>query len=136
MLEPLFKEYQYILVTEKTGITEKMADQYPMRYLKYGSRNFPFRYLFVFLYNVCKCLQIVLSFKPETVVTTGAHTGGIMCFVAKLFGAKIIYIESLAKTQSLSMTGKNVYRFADKFYVQWESLAKKYPKAEYLGRLI
>ena len=94
--------------------------------------------IFVFLYNVFKCISIVLKFKPDTVVTTGAHTGGIMCYVAKILRpkTKIIYIESLAKTNSLSMTGNNVYKIADKFYVQWQSLADKYEKAEYIGRLM
>ena len=59
-----------------------------------------------------------------------------MCFIGKLFGKKIIYIESLAKIDSLSVTGRNVYKFADKFYVQWETLANKYEKAEYIGRLM
>ena len=59
-----------------------------------------------------------------------------MSFFAKLFGKKVIYIESLAKVNSLSVTGKMVYPFANKFYVQWEDLAKKYKKAEYLGRLM
>ena len=59
-----------------------------------------------------------------------------MCFIGKLFKAKIIYIETLAKIDSLSITGKNVYKIADKFYVQWKSLADKYEKAEYIGRLM
>ena len=59
-----------------------------------------------------------------------------MCFFAKLLGKKVIYIESLAKVNTLSTTGKMVYPFANKFYVQWENLSKKYKKAEYIGRLM
>ena len=137
-LEKLFDEYEYLLVTEQTEVTEKLSGKYNMEFLKYGSRFYFFKYIFVFLYNVFKCISIVLKFKPDTVVTTGAHTGGIMCYVAKILRpkTKIIYIESLAKTNSLSMTGNNVYKIADKFYVQWQSLADKYEKAEYIGRLM
>jgi len=137
-LEKLFNEYDYLLVTEETEVTEKLKDKYNIEYLKYGSRFYFFKYIFVFLYNVFKCISIVLKFKPETVVTTGAHTGGILCYVAKIFNrkTKIIYIESLAKTRSLSMTGNNVYKIADKFYVQWKNLANMYDKAEYIGRLM
>ena len=137
-LEKLFNEYEYLLVTEQTEVTEKLSGKYNMEFLKYGSRFYFFKYIFVFLYNVFKCISIVLKFKPDTVVTTGAHTGGIMCYVAKILRpkTKIIYIESLAKTNSLSMTGNNVYKIADKFYVQWQSLADKYEKAEYIGRLM
>lgn len=137
-LEKIFSEYEYLLVTEKTEVTEKLSNKYNIEYLKYGSRFYFLKYIFVFLYNIFKCIYIVIKFKPETVVTTGAHTGGILCYVAKILKpkTKIIYIESLAKTQSLSMTGKNVYKIADKFYVQWQNLANMYEKAEYIGRLM
>lgn len=135
-LEKLFCNYNYLLVTEKTNYTRSLKEKYNVDFLKYGSRHYLFKYIFVFLYNVFKCLKIIIKFKPDTVISTGAHSGGIMCFIAKLLGSKVIYIESLAKTKNLSITGKNVYKFADKFYVQWEGLAKKYEKAEYIGRLI
>lgn len=135
-LEPLFKEYNYLLVTEATDTTKDMSKKYNMDYLMYGSRFYPFKYIFVVIYNIFKCLKILIKFKPDTIVSTGAHTGGIMCFIGKLFKAKIIYIETLAKIDSLSITGKNVYKIADKFYVQWKSLADKYKKAEYIGRLM
>ena len=137
-LEKLFDQYDYLLVTEKTDVTEKLEGKYNMDYLMYGSRFYLLKYIFVVIYNVIKCIYIVLSFKPETVVTTGAHTGGILCYVAKILRpkTKIIYIETLAKVNSLSMTGKNVYKIADKFYVQWRGLTKMYDKAEYIGRLM
>lgn len=135
-LEPLFKEYDYLLVTEHTKVTESLKEKYNIQYLKYGSIFYFFSYIFIFLYNLFKGIKIVAKFRPDTVVSTGAHTGGLICYIAKVFGSKIIYIETLAKTKSLSKTGENVYKIADKFYVQWESLKEKYPKAEYIGRLM
>lgn len=135
-LESLFNEYEYLLVTEKTDVTEKMQDKYNMKFFKYGPNKNIIKYFWAIIYNIFVCLKIIIAFKPNTIVSTGAQVGGIMCFLGKLFGKKIIYIESLAKVDSLSVTGKNVYSFADKFYVQWESLAKKYDKAEYIGRLM
>ena len=46
---------------------------------------------------------------------------------------KIIYIESFAKLKNESVTGRMVYRFADKFFVQWPEMLMVYPKAEYHG---
>lgn len=135
-LEKLFNEYDYILVTEKTDITYDYKDKYNMQFLKYGPNKNKLKYIWAIIYNVFKCISIVVSYKPETIITTGAQVGGIMCFIGKLFGKKIIYIESLAKIDSLSVTGRNVYKFADKFYVQWETLANKYERAEYIGRLM
>lgn len=135
-LEPLFNKYDYLVVTEKTPTTEKMKNDYNMSYMIYGSRKYLFKYIFVFLFNVLKSIYLILNFNPNTIVSTGAHTGGIVCFIGKIFRKKIIYIETLAKVKTLSMTGEKMYKIADKFYVQWEELIQKYPKAEYIGRLI
>lgn len=135
-LKELFKEYDYLLVTEKTEITSKLIDNYNMEYLKYGPNKNKFKYIGAVIYNMFKSIKILIKFKPSTVLSTGAQVGGIMCFFAKLLGKKVIYIESLAKVNTLSTTGKMVYPFANKFYVQWENLSKKYKKAEYIGRLM
>ncbi len=135
-LESIFKFYEYYLVTESTTVTEELANKYNMIYLKYGPNSNIFKYIYTSIYNLIKCFNVIRKFRPETIVTTGAQVGGFMCFVGKLFKCKIIYIESLAKTKTLSKTGQVVYKFADKFYVQWESLAKNYEKADYLGRLM
>jgi len=45
---------------------------------------------------------------------------------------KIIFIESFARVQTLSLSGKILYYFADRFLVQWPELRTKYPMSEYL----
>ena len=135
-LSELFKEYEYLLVTEKIDITKSLQGQYNIDYLVYGPNRNIFKYLVNFFKNIVRCIKIVRKFKPDTIVTTGAQVGGIMCFIGKIFGAKIIYIESVARINTLSKTGKAIYKFADKFYVQWDALTKKYKKCEYIGRLI
>lgn len=136
-LEILFKNYEYMLVTEKTDLTKDLEKKYDnVEFLKYGPNKNIFKYIFGTISNTIKCLNIAFKFKPDTVVSTGAQIGGIMCLACKLIGSKVIYIESVARIDSLSGTAKNIYYFADKFYVQWQGLAKKYKKAEYIGRLI
>lgn len=49
---------------------------------------------------------------------------------------KIIYVESAARIQSLSLSGKIMVRIADRFVVQWEELAKVLPVSSYFGVLI
>lgn len=50
----------------------------------------------------------------------------------------MIYVESIARVQKLSLTGAILYkaRLADAFFVQWEELARSLPRALYLGRLM
>lgn len=47
--------------------------------------------------------------------------------------SKIIFCESFARVQHLSLTGKILYYLADEFVVQWPQLQHKYPLAKYLG---
>ncbi|MEE0858062.1 MAG: PssD/Cps14F family polysaccharide biosynthesis glycosyltransferase [Acutalibacteraceae bacterium] len=80
-----------------------------------------------------KAIKIIKKEKPDVVITTGALLAFPFCLVAKIFGKKVIYIESFARVYEKSLTGKLVYPFADLFIVQWETMLKCYPKAKYTG---
>lgn len=134
-LSPLFEEYAYHIVTEKSEITLKMKETYDISYLVYGARNYPFRYIFKFSYNILKSFFIFLKQRPDVVITTGAHTSVPMCYIAKFFGKKVVFIESFAKSQSQTISGRLVYPIADLFIVQWETMLKFYPKAVYGGAI-
>ncbi|AKG03754.1 polysaccharide biosynthesis protein [Salimicrobium jeotgali] len=128
-LEPLFSQYDYHIVTEKSAITKQMKKKHPVSFLVYGGRNYPVRYIFKFSFNIMKSFFLFLRERPDVVITTGAHTAVPMCYIAKLFRKKVIYIESFAKTTSPNLSGRLVYPIADLFVVQWESMKKVYPKA-------
>ncbi|MBP3799933.1 MAG: polysaccharide biosynthesis protein, partial [Bacilli bacterium] len=66
---------------------------------------------------------------PDYIITTGAHTAGPMCILGRLFGSRIIFIETFANIESKTLTGKLVYKFANIFVVQWNTMLKLYPKA-------
>ena len=135
-LQELFPEYDYLLCTEKTDVTKELEGKYNIKYIKYGPCKNKIKYVWTIIQNLASTIKIVKKFKPDTIVSTGAQIGGFFCYVGKFFGAKVIYIETMAKIKELSGTGKNVYKIADKFYVQWKGLEEKYEKAEYIGRLI
>ncbi|UOQ87052.1 PssD/Cps14F family polysaccharide biosynthesis glycosyltransferase [Gracilibacillus salinarum] len=134
-LEPLFKQYDYHIVTENSEITKKLSENYPMSFLVYGARNYPVKYIFKFFYNIIKSLYIFMRERPDVVITTGVHTSVPMCYIAKLFRKKVIFIESFAKSSTPTLSGKLVYPIADLFIVQWESMKEVYPKAIYGGTI-
>lgn len=134
-LEPLFKQYNYHIVTEKSEVTLKLREKHPVSYLIYGARNYPIKYLFKFSFNVIKSFFIFLKQRPDVVITTGAHTAVPMCYIAKLFRKKVVFIESFAKSKSPNLSGKLVYPIADLFIVQWETMLEFYPKAVYGGTI-
>ncbi len=134
-LKPLFDEYDYCLVTEKTKSTIALSEKYAGKthYLVYGTKSHLFPYLFKFSFNILKSLFLMIKIKPDVVVTTGTHTAVPMCFLAKLLGKKVIYIETFANRKTKTKTGSLIYPIADVFIVQWESMLELYPKAVFGG---
>lgn len=131
MLKPLMEKYDSFVVTEKTPYETKINGQ-KMYYLKQVNRkeksSIP-----RMLANTCSSLKIYRKEKPDVVICTGVLAMIPLCLIAKLHGKKLIYIESFAKVKSATLTGKLMYRFADRFYVQWETMLKIFPKAVYVG---
>lgn len=83
-----------------------------------------------------RCIRIVFRERPDIVISTGAASGCMVCFLSKLFGAKIVWIDSITNVYRLSLSGRLVRRIADLFLVQWPELAEKYNNVEYAGALI
>ena len=67
--------------------------------------------------------------RPDVIVTTGTHTAVPMCYIAHLFKKKVIWIETFANSKTGTEAGKMVYKIADTFIVQWDSMKEVYPKA-------
>ena len=134
-LKELFDKYDYYIITEKTKSNLSLKNKYKNKisYLVFGTKDFMLTYPFKLLYNCFKSVFLYLKVHPDYIVTTGAHTAGPMCCIGKIFGSRIIYIESFANITSKTITGRYLYPIADKFIVQWESMLKLYPDAEFGG---
>ncbi len=134
-LEPLFKEYDSYLVTEKTKSTIEIRNKFTNRvhFLVYGTKSHLITYLFKFGFNIVKSLLLMIMIRPQVVVTTGTHTAVPMCYIAKILRRKVIFIETFANSKTRTKAGNLVYPIADVFIVQWESMLELYPKAIYGG---
>ena len=134
-LRPMFSDYDFFLMTEKTKSSESLSKKYPGRFgfLLYGTMSHPFSYPFKLLGNCFISLFYYLKFRPKVVVTTGVQSAGPMCCIAKIMGSKVIYIETFANLETKTASGRIIYYFADYFVVQWKSMLKLYPKAHYGG---
>ncbi|KAJ7924876.1 glycosyltransferase family 1 protein [Mycena leptocephala] len=99
----------------------------------------------------CICLvtmaQIPLPFRnrrsfADILILNGPGTCFVLCiavYVNKFLGLsapRVIYIESFARVESLSLSGKLLYPFVDRFIVQWPQLQKKVTGAEFHGLLV
>lgn len=130
-LGELTAEYDTFLVTEKGEqfFGKEMPNTYYVEQINRKEKGFLLHFIQLFI----KAFKIIKKEKPDVVITTGALVAFPFCFLAKLFRKKVIYIESFARVNEKSLTGKLVYPFADLFIVQWETMLKCYPKAKYTG---
>jgi UDP-N-acetylglucosamine:LPS N-acetylglucosamine transferase len=77
----------------------------------------------------------VLRHRPGVIITTGAAPGYFALRVGKLFGARTIWIDSMANAETLSKSGQEVGKYADLWLTQWEHLAR--PQGpHYLGAVL
>ena len=136
-LKPLFQKYDYRIITEKDKANEKLKEEYgeKLDFLPYGTRAKIFSYIFKYLWLCIKTIYLYIKIRPKVIITTGTHTAGPMCYLGKIFGSKIIYIETFANTNKKTATGRLIYPIADLFIVQWEEMLKIYPKAIYGGSI-
>ena len=126
-LKPLFKKYDYHIVTEKDEVTKEYKQEYKdkISYLVYGTRAHLFKYIFQLIYNCILTLILYVKIRPKYIVTTGTHTAGPMCIIGKIF----------ANRNAKTATGKIIYKFADLFIVQWKEMLELYPKAKLGGSI-
>ncbi len=79
-------------------------------------------------------LSLVRQHRPAVVLSTGAMPGLLAVLFGKLFGARTVWLDSVANAEQLSMSGKLAARFVDLHLTQWPHLATK--KTKYLGSIL
>lgn len=131
VLRPLMEGRDSFIVTEKAafGGTAGSLRHYELLQVNRREKTWVLR----MAVNVFLSLKIYLAERPDMIVCTGVLATIPLCLLCKLFGKKLVYIESYAKVKTPNLTGRLLYPFADRFYIQWPKLQEAYPKAVYVG---
>jgi hypothetical protein len=64
----------------------------------------------------------VLKNRPDIIITTGAAPGFFAIVWGKVFGAKTVWLDSVANADEISLAGRKVRKFADVWLTQWAEL--------------
>ena len=67
---------------------------------------------------------IILRVWPDVIITTGAAPGGVAVYVGSLLRRRTVWVDSIANSGELSMSGKRAGRFSTLWLTQWEHLAE------------
>jgi UDP-N-acetylglucosamine:LPS N-acetylglucosamine transferase len=130
-LKEIAKDGTSFLLTEKGGFQEISFCDKTRHVLQINRKEKTFIFKFIALFF--ESLAIFMQERPDCIISTGALATFPICVIAKLFGKKVIYIESFARVDAPSLTGKLMYHVADLFIVQWQEMLEFYPNAVYGG---
>lgn len=87
----------------------------------------PGRRLWKFPGNIRAAASIVKNDRPQLIVTSGAGSVVPFCLLARLRGAKVVFVETMARVSDASRSGKVLSRIASEVLVQWPGMTKVYP---------
>ena len=126
--------YDSFIVTERSGPGQNTESLWAPRayYVRQINRREPL-FIFRFIALFFTSWRILHKENPDCIISTGALATYPLCLIAKLRRRKIVYIESFARIDNPSLTGRLMVRLADLFIVQWEEMLKVYPHATYTG---
>lgn len=127
---PLKKRFQVMIVTEEVEGRNQEVDYY----LPYSNRSNKVKYLFAFFRNFLFAYKHLKQIKPDTIISTGAHTAFFYFVIGKIFFKTTnVYIESYAKVKTVSLAYKMSKNFIDQTIVQHQELQGVIPNSKYFG---
>ncbi len=129
-ISPAWKEYERFYVLFYRPTLDSFKEKEKVFFVINPSRN-----IFLFMANFFQSLYIFLREMPDLVISTGAGVAVAMCYIAKAFGRKVIFVEDWCVVNKPSLAGRFIYPVCDLFIVQRESLKEFYPRAVFGGEL-
>ncbi|WP_428334216.1 glucuronosyltransferase [Novosphingobium sp.] len=130
-LRPLFDDYDVLYVTTLGDVAAPSGTR-RLQVMPDASRSEPFRLALLWL----RLLGVMVFFRPQVVVTTGAAPGLVAIQIGKMFGSRTVWIDSIANSEQLSMSGMMAERLANLRLTQWEHLADPARNVQYFGKVI
>ena len=85
--------------------------------------------------NLLLALRLVRQLRPKVIMTTGAGVAVPFAWIGKLWGARVVYVESLTRIEGPSLSCRMIAPVAKRLYVQWPELAQALPRARYVGNV-
>ena len=131
-LEPAYEDFEATWVTLPGADVEHLLAGRDVL-VAHGPTN---RSLVKLLKNLPFAWNAVRRRDPDVIVSTGAGLAVPFFVIGRLLGRRLVYVESLTRSETLSISGRLVYPLADRFFVQWPQLARRHRKARYEGSVL
>ena len=130
-LEPAWKDLEQSWVTLEGCDVEDLLEGHPYE-LAHGPTN---RSLSALLRNLPLAWRVIHEKDPDVVVSTGAGVCVPFFWVGRLLGRRCVYVESLTRLDSISLSGRLIRPVANAFFVQWPA-ANRDGRSRHVGSLL
>ena len=85
--------------------------------------------------NLWFAWHAVREYRPRAILSTGAALAVPFFIVGRLHGCRTVYVESLTRTRTLSLSGRLAAPLANEFFVQWPT-TRRPRRARYVGSIL
>ena len=128
-LRGAWSEAKRVWITfDKSDARSLLADEQVV--FAYGPTNRSLKNLFR---NLVLAFQLLRRFRPRVIITTGAGVAVPFCWIGRLLGARVVYVESLSRITSPSLSYRLIAPIASRLYCQWPEFAAAVRRARYVG---
>jgi UDP-N-acetylglucosamine:LPS N-acetylglucosamine transferase len=128
-LRAVYSQYEHFYVlNDKVSLPEDMEGR--TYFIVHSERDL------LFFVNLWEAVRILWRERPDVILSTGAGPVVPFTLVGKLFGVRSIFVETFNRVTDPSLSGRIMYRLADRFFYQWQSMGEFYPKATYGGPVV
>lgn len=117
-LRPAFEGCDVTFATVRDGYREDVAGE-DFRLIRDGNRWNKLD----LIRSALGIAALLLQVRPDVVITTGAAPGYFGVRFGKWLGARVIWVDSVANADELSMSGQKAGAFSDLWLTQWPHLA-------------
>lgn len=125
-LRPFWEQHDRLWVTFRTATTEaELEGERVCWAYSPTNRNLP-----NLVRNLLLAAQVLVQERPSLVVSTGAGVAVPFLILARLLGRQVVFIESVTRIDTLSLSARLVRPFLTVLYVHWPQLQRRYPRAE------
>ncbi len=119
-LRPAFADSDVTFVTVLPGYRSDLDPGASFRVIPDSNRSEKLKVLA----TAISVFWMLLSERPDVVISTGAAPGYLALRIGKMLGARTIWVDSIANAEELSLSGQKAAGCADLWLTQWQHLAQ------------
>jgi UDP-N-acetylglucosamine transferase subunit ALG13 len=127
-LSPLFQDHPHFYILN-SKIIESGSMVGRVQTISFSHRDWRF------LINIKEAFNILRKEKPKVILTSGGGFSVAFALAGKVLGIPTVYVETCAKVDVPTMTGRAMRYLTRDCYYQWPQVAKHFPKGKYVGLL-